>query len=95
MDHIQEKVIRHDEQIGAMREELRSGFDRLEAAFKAHAVEDTLAHTKTDQLAEDIRVNAKASRKMWGVITAGSAAGSGIITGLYHFWSIAAAHAAR
>ncbi len=50
MDRIEIQIARHDEQIKAMREELRSGFDRMVEAFKAHAEEDREQYKRIEKL---------------------------------------------
>lgn len=84
MEPLEVQVVRHDEQIKAIREELRSGFDRLEAAFKTHAADDTAAHAKADAFALRVNVSALAARRMWGLITIASGAGSAVATAIYH-----------
>jgi hypothetical protein len=86
MEPIEIQVTRHNEQIKAIVDQFDKGITRLEAALLKHADDDATAHAKTDALAVAVDVQAKVSRRLWGIVTAAAVAGNGIATAAVHFW---------
>lgn len=70
------QVARHDEQIKAMRDELRSGFDRIVDAFEKHVAEDEKQHARIEKL-----------EKAWVRVIGMAIGASTVVQVAFAYWS--------